>query len=153
MEKSTKPNKSFLFLNDLCQWLLYLFRTYDRSFLIVAALISFSQGFKIFLDLQLKSLFKDHLKWDPSYAQMINSIINLPWSFKIVMGLISDNVAIGGSKRKVYIILNAVMQFVATFLLVWVDMGECQTLVIILLTMANLNQAFFNVVINALMIT
>ena len=69
------------------------------------------------------------------------------------MGLISDNVAIGGSKRKVYIILNAVMQFVATFLLVWVDMGECQTLVIILLTMANLNQAFFNVVINALMIT
>lgn len=38
-----------------------------------------------------------------------NSIINLPWCFKIVMGIITDNVKLCGLKRKPYLIIFAII--------------------------------------------
>jgi len=43
------------------------------------------------------------------------SIIHIPWSIKIVYGLLSDNVPIAGSNRKSYIILMGIIQFVSLF--------------------------------------
>jgi len=37
------------------------------------------------------------------------SIIHIPWSIKIVYGLLSDNVPIAGTNRKSYIILMGII--------------------------------------------
>lgn len=48
---------------------------------------------------------------------MLSSFVSMPWSFKILYGLISDNFPIFGSKRRSYCILLSVTQFAASITL------------------------------------
>lgn len=74
-------------------------------FLVLLGVQYFSQGCKVLTYLAAANLFKDHYGLDPGYVQILNSFITLPWSFKILYGLISDNFPIFGSKRRSYCIL------------------------------------------------
>lgn len=47
---------------------------------------------------------------------LYNSLITLPWSFKVVYGIITDNVPIFGLKRKPYLVFFAFVQFVMMYL-------------------------------------
>ena len=80
------------------------------------------------------------------------SMIHLPWSVKIIYGLISDNVPILGTRRKSYIVLMGLLQFGA---LVFVyAFGEINALTVaVCLTLAALSEAFVNVVADAIMCT
>jgi hypothetical protein len=46
---------------------------------------------------------------DPGDMQIYISIIHLPWSFKILYGLISDNLPICGTRRKSYLVLMGII--------------------------------------------
>ena len=55
--------------------------------------------------ISVQDLFRQYLKLDPGIMTYYTTIVGLPWSIKIVYGLISDNVPIMGAKRKPYIII------------------------------------------------
>ena len=54
-------------------------------------------------------LFKDYMMIDPSYAQKMMVIINIPFSFKLIYGLVIDNVVILGSRKRAYIITGGLL--------------------------------------------
>lgn len=144
----------------LLAWLINLYSKYDTSFLMVQGMVFFCQGFKIFLELSVRDLFKQYLNLEPNQSQFLQSIIALPWCFKIVYGLIADNLPIFGSHRKAYIILNGLIQCSVMGLLAMHftsgtapgGLGMNSMYITLLLTVNALNSAFFNVVVNALMV-
>jgi len=81
---------------------------------------------------------------------MYMSLIHIPWSIKIVYGLISDNVPIAGTRRKSYIIIMGMLQFFALIAIYFLNETSAIS-VAILLTLAALSEAFVNVVADAIM--
>ena len=94
-----------------------IFEIYDFRFLVTLGLTYFNQGFKIFTRLAVMDLFRNHLHLEPSYTQYLGSIITLPWTFKLLYGLIADNIPIGGSRRKRYVVLSGFGQFLSLIVL------------------------------------
>ena len=74
----------------------------------------------------------------------------LPWSFKIVYGLISDNLPICGSKRKSYLLIAAFMQFMSMILLTFNPIGNLKS-AIFLLFVSNMGVALGDVIADSLM--
>ena len=79
------------------------------------------------------------------------SIIELPWSFKIVYGLITDNVFIMGTQRKSYLIIMGFIQFVSLFSIYICEFKD-PLVVTIILAIASMSMAFLNVVSYAIMV-
>ena len=77
-------------------------------------------------------------------------IIHLPWTIKIIYGMISDNIQLFGTNRKSYIMLMGFTQFLA-LVMVWGMHDSNPELVTFLLTIANFSEAFVNVIADALL--
>jgi len=77
------------------------------------------------------------------------SIIHLPWSIKLLYGLMSDNIPIMGTKRKSYIVIMGFMQFVALIMAYWLHANTALG-VALLLTFTSLSEAFVNTVTEAM---
>ena len=88
---------------------------------------------------------------DPGEMQIYISIIHIPWSFKILYGLISDNVPICGTRRKSWLIIMGVLQFITIFILALTEPKDPLAVALILAT-ASLSEAFVNVVSDAIMV-
>jgi len=83
------------------------------------------------------------------------SFISIPWTIKIVYGLVSDNFPICGSHRRAYIILGALMQLVFMTLMALncleqFDQGPAFATVC--LTMGSMSVAMSDVIIDSLMV-
>jgi len=78
------------------------------------------------------------------------SIISIPWSIKILYGLISDNVPIMGSRRKSYVVLMGLIEFTALASIFFFRISHAFS-VAILLCISSLCLAFVNVVVDAIM--
>ena len=50
----------------------------------------------------------------PNQCSTLGTFVNLPWSFKVLYGLLSDAVPIGGQHRKPYMILGWALTFVGS---------------------------------------
>ena len=105
VDLSANPPESRMYF----PWLRGLFAKYDNSVLILLIVTYFLQGFKIFLFLSVKDMFKHYLNLEPNYSQFLFSLMTIPWTCKILYGLISDNIPIMGSKRKSYVIINGAL--------------------------------------------
>ena len=81
---------------------------------------------------------------------MYMSIIHIPWSIKIIYGLLSDNVPLFGTRRKSYLILMGCLQFVALITIYFLH-ETSPMLVAVCLMLAALSEAFVNVVSDAIM--
>lgn len=81
-------------------------------------LIAFHQGVSYISQLAIQYYFKDELKVEPSHLASINSITHIPWAIKPILGLITDLLPICGYRRKIYIILCGIVNF-----LCWVFMA------------------------------
>ena len=82
---------------------------------------------------------------------MYTSLITLPWSFKILYGLISDNVKLCGLKRKPYLIIFALVQTIGMFTLFFMDLDSALAVALILMVVSLAN-AFSNVVVDAILV-
>ena len=82
---------------------------------------------------------------------MYNSLIMLPWSLKVIYGIITDNVPIFGLKRRPYLIFFAFLQVVMMYLAYSYD-GDSAIVVAIYLFFASLGIAFSNVVVDAILV-
>lgn len=53
------------------------------------------------------------------------SIIHIPWSVKIIYGIVSDNLPIAGTRRKSYIVIMGFVQFLALISIYFLHENEC----------------------------
>jgi MFS-type transporter involved in bile tolerance (Atg22 family) len=88
---------------------------------------------------------------DPGDMALYNSLIMLPWSLKILYGLITDNVPVFGLKRKPYLIFFGVLQFIFMFL-AFSYTGDSPMSLVFFLFISSLSTAFSNVVVDAIMV-
>lgn len=127
-----------------------LMTKYDRPFIILLGVQNINHGLWTVAVLACQDLYKQYLKLDPGQMTMYMSLIHIPWSIKIVYGLISDNVPIAGTRRKSYIIIMGMLQFFALISIYFLNETSAIS-VAILLTLAALSEAFVNVVADAIM--
>ena len=71
------------------------------------------------LILSTQNYFKTVLLMQPEAMQEYISVLAIAWSIKIVYGLVSDNIPIFGTRRKSYVIIMGLIQFLSAF---WVFM-------------------------------
>ena len=94
-----------------------MYDKYDATFLTMLGLQYFNQGTKILVYLASSDLFKAYYHMEPGRVQSIQAFTMIPWSIKILYGLISDNIPICGSTRKSYLILFSIVQFITMVVL------------------------------------
>lgn len=75
----------------------------------------------------------------------------LPWSFKILYGLTTDNVPIFGSRRKSWIIIMGAIQFL-TLMSLFVFEPDDPLVVALVLSLTSFAEAFTNVISQAMMV-
>jgi hypothetical protein len=80
------------------------------------------------------------------------SIITLPWGIKILYGLISDNVTLCGTKRKSYILIMGLLQFLCCNILFVAHSSVDIFYITAILTVVSFAEAFTNVASDALMV-
>jgi hypothetical protein len=69
MNNSGTNNEGFI------AWTRKMISLYDNSVLIVMSLTYFLQGFKVFLFLSVKDLFKQYLQLEPNESQFYSTLI------------------------------------------------------------------------------
>jgi hypothetical protein len=87
---------------------------------------------------------------DPGVMTGYMSLIMLPWSVKILYGLISDNVPIFGYRRKSYVIMMGFIQSISLLCIYSFEIKNGFAIVCYLGT-TSLCLAFVNVVVDAIM--
>ena len=86
----------------------------------------------------------------PAKMALYLSIVHFPWSFKILFGIITDNVPIVGKYRKPYLIIMGLLQFMA-LVFVFIDRVNMSPFFFTAsLAIANYAEAVGNVVTDAL---
>lgn len=98
-------------------WFKSLYKRFDASYLNISIAEAANHAFFVCVDLSVKDYFKNYLKLDPGEQQMYMSIIRLPWSLKILYGLVSDNVPLYGTRRKSWIMSMGLLQFFVLMIL------------------------------------
>jgi hypothetical protein len=80
-------------------------------------------------------------------------IANFPWSLKLLYGLIADNITVGGSRKKGFMLIGAVAEIIALQLLFWCRFTADYALVVALLAMViNWSQAFMDLIVDTILI-
>jgi len=113
-------------------------------------LIAFHQGVSYISQLAIQYYFKDELKVEPSQLASINSITHIPWAIKPILGLITDLLPICGYRRKIYIILCGIINFLCwVFMAFYVQTTGVATAMIFLV---NLSLSFCSVLGEAVVV-
>ena len=128
-----------------------VFRRFDKSFVWILIIENFNFGLWVLVTLCQQDLFKAYLNQEPGDMALYNSLITLPWSLKVIYGLISDNVRLCGLKRKPYLIFFALVQFATMLTIFLLETDDALVIVMLLLT-ASLSMAFSNVVVDAILV-
>jgi hypothetical protein len=94
---------------SICNWLARMYDRFDKPFMTFFILQNINHGLWIIATLAVKDYYKAYLGLDPGEMAIYISIIHIPWSFKILYGLISDNVPLCGTRRKSYLCIMGVI--------------------------------------------
>ena len=146
-----KPEDDGAWYCSFCNWLGRMYTNFEPSFVTFFIIQNINHGFWVSVVLAVKDYYKEYLGLDPGEMQIYISIIHIPWSFKILYGLISDNVPILGTRRKSWLIIMGFVQFVMLFTLSLTEPKD-PLAVAILLALASMSEAFVNVVSDAIMV-
>ena len=150
-EVDEDPPDNGAFYCSLCNWIGTMYDRFDKAFVTFFILQNINHGLWIIAVLAVKDYYKEYLGLDPGEMAIYISIIHIPWSFKIVYGLISDNVPLFGTRRKSYLIIMGIIQFLTLFSLYAFEFDD-PLVVAILLAFASMSEAFTNVVSDAIMV-
>lgn len=86
---------------------------------IFVYLLSYANlGCLVFFVLEVKDYFKQYLKVEPSQLQQTTALMFIPWSVKLIYGMLSDCAPIYGYRRKSYLIINGVIAFASLMAIV-----------------------------------
>lgn len=103
------------------------------------------------VELANKDYYKHYLKLEPSQIAHMSSIVGIPWSCKLIYGIMSDKLPFMGYKRKSYIILMGFLQFSSLFSIYFFEIQDTKYLVICNF-LSRLSGAFLDVIVDALMV-
>jgi len=129
----------------------HLLETYDKFFLASLGLQYMNNGMKVMASLAYMDLFKTRYGLEPSQTQFLASIVMIPWTPKVVYGIITDTFPIFGSRKRSYIILMGLIQFLAAIMIATVSFESVYP-VCFFLTMISLSGALMDVVVDGLMV-
>lgn len=132
-------------------WLGSMYERFDKPFMTFFIVQNMNHGLWTAVMLATNDYYKAYLHVDPGEMQLYIAIIHLPWSLKIIFGIISDNLPICGTKRKSYLIIMGVVQFLCIFSLS-VFLFEDPLGVALILGLTSTSEAFINVVSDAIMV-
>lgn len=133
--------------------ILKLYERYDATFLTMLGFQYFNQGTNVLIYRAASILFKDYYKLEPSEMQRLMSFTFLPWSIKIIFGLISDNIPLLGSRRKSYLLIMAFVQFLSMVVLGYIETKDLsESGAAWMLFLSNLSIAFSDVIVDSLMV-
>ena len=136
---------------SFCNWFQSMYTRFDNTFVTFFIVQNINHGLWVAATLAVKDYYKEYLHLDPGEMQIYISIIHIPWSFKILYGLISDNVPVFGTRRKSWLVIMGLLQFGTLFSLALAEPEE-PLAVALLLAFASLSEAFVNVVSDAVMV-
>ena len=128
-----------------------MYKKYDNLLLTMLGAQYFNQGTKVLINLASADLFKSYMHLEPGEVQLLKAFAILPWSLKIVYGLISDNVPLFGSRRKSYILFFSMLQCLTMWLLA-MDKTQNESFTAWMLFVANLCMAFSDVIVDSLLV-
>lgn len=94
---------------SLCNWIGSMYKRFDNPFVTFFIIQNINHGLWIVASLAVKDYFKQYLGLDPGEMATYLSIVHIPWSLKILYGLISDNVPICGTRRKNYLVAMGIV--------------------------------------------
>ena len=129
---------------------MHLMEKFDKPFVILLGVQNANHGLWIIATLACQDLFKTYYGIDPGDMTKHMSLIHLPWSIKILYGLISDNIPVFGTRRKSYIVIMGLVQFLSLSILFFIHDWSVWT-VSICITLASLSEAFVMVVADAIL--
>lgn len=124
---------------------------YDRAVVVLLAFQYFNQGGKSMMGLAQQDYFKTKLALEPGYIATLSSFIGLPWSVKLLYGMISDNVPLFGTKRKSYVVLLGLLQFVSLLAIYLLDIQSEVTFAVLLFAI-QVTGAYLDVLVDAMMV-
>ena len=139
------------FYSSLCTWVGTMYDRFDNPFMTFFIIQNINHGLWIVATLAVKDYYKVYIGLDPGEMAIYMSIIHIPWSLKILYGLISDNVPLFGTRRKSYLCIMGIIQFLALFSLYCFEI-EDPLVIAITLAFASMSEAFTNVVSDAIMV-
>lgn len=99
-------------------WFKSLSVRFDTSVLLVYFLSYANLGFVVFFNLEVKDFLKHYLLVEPYQLQMTTALLYIPWSIKLLYGILSDCVPINGYRRKNYLIMNGFIGFFTILMIV-----------------------------------
>ena len=67
-------------------------KSFDTIFVLLLAFQYFNNGFRALITISIEYIFKENYSLDPSEAQEWTVIISLPFTLKLLYGLIADSV-------------------------------------------------------------
>ncbi|CDW79847.1 folate-biopterin transporter family [Stylonychia lemnae] len=132
-------------------WIKSLFQRFDSSALAVYFLNYANLGFLTFFTLEVKDLMKHYLNVEPAKLQSTTALLFIPWSIKIIYGMLSDCVPIYGYRRKYYLIINGFLSFF-TILIIVPDFFNSYQSVTFFLVMHMMTCASTDVLADSLMV-
>ena len=100
---------------SICNWVGSMYQRFDKPFVTFFILQNINHGLWIIAVLAVKDYYKEYLGLDPGEMAIYISIIHIPWSFKIVYGLGSDNVLLNVTMRMSCLSIMGVIQFLTLF--------------------------------------
>ena len=88
---------------------------FDKHFIRFFHFQNFNHGMFAVMILAFQDLGKNYLGVDPGEIQIYKSIIMMPWSFKLLYGLLSDNQSTLKIGRRGWMIAMGSIQFISLF--------------------------------------
>jgi hypothetical protein len=82
---------------------------------------------------------------EPDTTQLLTTIIFLPWVTKFLYGIIADTVPIFGSRKKAWLVIMGLLQFVSMMI-------KNISLLTFILTLMSFSGAYIDVVMDAIMV-
>jgi hypothetical protein len=86
-----------------------LWSNYNGSFMFALGFQYFNTGAYSMIGMSMQYLFLNKYKLDPALATFYITLTNLPWSPKIVYGIVTDCLPICGSGKRAYVFLMGML--------------------------------------------
>ena len=148
LDKKRKEHRAERKSGFLCR----LFSTYDSHFLFSLGLQYFNNGMKVMLTLAFLDIFKVDYALEPAETQFLMSVMTLPWTPKLLYGILADTFPICKSRKRSYIIIMGLMQGICSMAIPFILESHNSFLIVALGTMISLSGAFMDVVVDGLMV-
>ena len=128
-----------------------MWNRYDRTFLVTYSIQSFNGGLKFLFMLSYQDLFKNFYKLEPTHTQLLSTLIFVPWVLKLLYGIVADTVPIFGSRKKSWLVIMGLLQFISLTLVSYLTIPVAEYAALLLATMS-FSGAFIDVIMDALMV-